>query len=87
MTRKIICEKCGSEDTNVNYRHKGELIANSARVKSKSEFHYSSQYDYYWKITAEKEHLDCHCRRCHFEWQEACGIEAQPESEENNGLG
>ena len=73
--REMKCTKCGGTDTAVTYYPKGKLINHSANERSESEFHYSLQYNYYWNITADKEHLHVHCRRCQYAWDESCGEE------------
>jgi len=69
---KRSCAKCGSDDLCIKIQPEGLLITTSARGRHPSEFVYSSEYDYYWSHTVEKEHLLIHCRCCQHEWREAC---------------
>ncbi len=66
------CKKCGSEEIATNYFKPGDLITSSAREKSTSEFIHSSEYDYYWKLTAYKEHLRLYCNDCGHIWLTRC---------------
>jgi hypothetical protein len=66
------CKKCGSEEVTTKYIEKDEHITSSGRGKHPSEFIYSSEYDFYWKWTAEKEHLRKTCNDCGNEWLTKC---------------
>jgi len=35
-----------------------------------SEFTNNSEYDYFIKVTASKDHIKKHCRTCQFHWRE-----------------
>lgn len=67
------CIKCGSDDINTTYVARNGFITSSWE-KSKGtpdkEFLYYSEYDFYYKVTAEKEHLHKHCRNCQYSWRE-----------------
>lgn len=64
------CSKCGSDKIDTKYFKKGELITSSSFTKVDNEFVRSSEYDFYYKLTAEKEHLKKHCTNCSHKWRE-----------------
>ena len=66
------CKKCGSSDVGVKLIKEGQHITGSARNKSDSEFIRSSEYDFYWKWTAYKEHLLKSCNSCKNTWRTKC---------------
>ena len=61
------CYKCASEDINTKYVKDGELINSSSMQEIDNEFIRSSEYDYFYKLTAKKEHLLKSCRNCGYE--------------------
>lgn len=64
------CKKCDSNDLVTKYVKDGELITSSSEVGIDDEFLKSSEYDFYFKITAKKEHLHKYCRNCQYSWNE-----------------
>ena len=66
------CKKCGSEEVGTCYVKEGEHITSSCRSEHTSEFIYSSEYDFYWKWTACKEHLNHTCNDCGNNWLTKC---------------
>jgi hypothetical protein len=64
------CKKCGSNDIQTRYIEEGELIDSSSTCKVETEFVTSSEYDYFYQLTAKKGHLDKHCRNCQHGWLE-----------------
>ena len=66
------CTKCGSDDLLIRHQKAGAFITSTGRGKHPSEFVHSSEYDYYWTYTVDKDHLLIHCRCCQYEWRIAC---------------
>jgi len=64
------CDKCCGADISTKYIKQGKLITSSSRVKIEDEFTSSSEYDFYFKLTAKKDHLHLHCMNCGYEWNE-----------------
>ena len=62
------CKKCGSEEVTTKHIKEGQHITSSGRGKHPSELVISSEYDFYWKWTAYKEHLNNKCNDCGNEW-------------------
>lgn len=59
------CPKCGSSDVNRQYRAKGEYIKNEKYDRCENKFAGGRGFSYY----AFREHIDNHCRCCHYRWQ------------------
>lgn len=64
------CRKCGSNDILTTHIEKGKLIDSSSIKQVENEFIASSEYDFYYRLTANKEHLSRHCRNCQYDWRE-----------------
>ena len=67
------CSKCGNNDLYIKYRNKNELITSSwprGKGTPDLEFLYYSEYDFYYKVVAAKEHLEIVCRTCQYKWRE-----------------
>jgi len=62
------CLKC--ESGNIKTRHipAGALINSSSLAKVENEFVRSSEYDYFFKLTAKTEHLLKTCE-CKYSWR------------------
>lgn len=64
------CIKCGGTEIHTRFVERGELIDRSSPNKVISEFTCNSEYDYFFKVTASKEHLKKSCRNCGYSWRE-----------------
>jgi len=64
------CCKCGSKDVLTGYVHDGECCDSSSDYEINNEFIYSTEYSYFYKLTAVKEHLYKVCRNCQYKWRE-----------------
>jgi len=64
------CKKCGSSDILTRYIEQGQLIDSSSRRNVENEYISGSEYIFYYKLTAKKEHLHKHCRNCQYNWRE-----------------
>lgn len=64
------CPKCLSTDLAVKYYAKGEVITAQGRSRLETEFVTSSQFEFYYRYNAAKEHLAKSCRRCQYKWHE-----------------
>ena len=62
----VECKKCRSSDVDINYIKDDELIDSSSIKKIETEFVSSSEYDFYFKLKAKKEHLLSTCGNCGF---------------------
>lgn len=71
----IFCAKCSEKDIVTKFIESGELIDSSSKKSVKNEFVSSSEYDFYFKLTAKKDHLHRHCRNCQYSWREKCADE------------
>lgn len=58
------CAKCGSSEIKIEFVPSGKLIDSSSLKNEKSEFIKSSEYDYYYQLTAAKDHLKKRCLSC-----------------------
>lgn len=72
------CPKCASEKIVVNFTHAGAMINHSGRHEIETEFVTSSEYDFFWKHKAAKDHLKKHCRTCQYVWRENTADEVEP---------
>jgi hypothetical protein len=63
------CSKCNSQNIKTGYVGEGELVASSSQMKVDNEFVRSSEYDYFFKLTAKTEHLSKKCE-CGYSWRE-----------------
>lgn len=63
------CSKCGSEKIKTRHVADGSLINSSSFDKVDNEFVRSSEYDYFFKLTAKMEHLLETCE-CGYSWRE-----------------
>lgn len=79
MKTDNVCVKCSSDDLQVRYIPARKLINHSGRQRVETEFVTSDQYDFFWKLTAAKEHLHKHCRNCQYAWRENVAEQAQTE--------
>jgi len=66
------CKKCDSADLVTRFVESGSLIDSSSLVMVNNDFVISSEYDFYWKLTANKDHLQKNCRNCQYSWRENC---------------
>ena len=64
------CSKCGSDNILIRHIPEGAMINGSSRHEVETEFVASSEYEFFWKLTAKKEHLSKHCRCCQYGWRE-----------------
>lgn len=64
------CSKCGGTDLLVRHVANRQLIDHSSMRKVETEFITSDEYDFFYKLTAAKEHLLKHCRQCQYAWRE-----------------
>lgn len=64
------CKKCGSDDILTTFIEEGKHINSSALKKVENEFITSSEYDFYFSLKANKDHLNKHCRNCQYSWRE-----------------
>ena len=64
------CPKCNYNDPVVTFIKDGGLITSSSFKRIDDEFVRSSEYSYYFKLTAKKDHLYKHCRECQYSWRE-----------------
>jgi len=69
VERIVMCKKCGSNDILTRHIPDDELIDSSSSARIDNEFIYSSEYQYYYKLKAKKEHLHRHCRNCQYDWR------------------
>lgn len=60
------CKKCGSSEIETKFVTKGDLIDSSSISKVVSEFTNNSEYDYFYKVTAKKDHLRKRCLNCNY---------------------
>jgi len=67
------CVKCHSDKVNVSYVPEGELIDSSSYKRVENDFITSSEYDFFFKLTAKKEHLHNKCNGCGYVWRESTG--------------
>jgi hypothetical protein len=65
-----ICKKCKSTDIATSHIEIGKLIDSSSTKKIDNEFITPSEYDFYYKLVAKKEHLHKRCRNCQYDWRE-----------------
>lgn len=71
------CNKCSSLNLSVSHVPEGRLIKSSSLSKIENEFIRSSEYELFYKLTANKEHLHFSCRECGFDWRENTANAAQ----------
>lgn len=74
------CPKCGNTDLVLKHTPKDSIVANSSTKAVETEFITSSEYDFYYKLTAKKEHIHCHCRTCQYSWQRNCADATEAKS-------
>lgn len=67
----MACKKCGGTKITANHIKDGQLINSSSFKKIDNEFIRSSEYDYFYKLTANKEHLLKSCPTCSYSWRES----------------
>jgi uncharacterized Zn finger protein len=60
------CEKCGSESFSKRFIPYRSLINSSSTKKVSNEFIDCSEYDFFYKLTAGKDHLLLKCEECGF---------------------
>lgn len=65
------CPKCGAGGVIPHYFPQGGLISTSSIAKVDNEFVQSSEYDYFYKLTAKIEHMWNRCK-CGYSWRECC---------------
>lgn len=63
------CPKCSGADLHTRYIEKRTLLDHSSLRRVENEFVTSDEYDFFYKLTAAKDHLLHHCRRCQYAWR------------------
>ena len=63
------CSKCNGSDIKKKLIADGALINSSSFAEVKTEFIYSIEYEYYYKLKAKKEHMLNSCA-CGNTWRE-----------------
>lgn len=56
------CSKCDQNTMTVKFVSKGSLINSSSTKRVENEFISSSEYDYFYKLNAKKDHLLKNCK-------------------------
>lgn len=64
------CCKCDSSNVNAKFIQSGALINSSSLRNVNNEFIDSVEYDYFYKLTAKKDHLRFECGYCGYIWRE-----------------
>jgi len=60
----IECDACGSDDVKKRFVAERSLIDSSSTRRIENEFIRCSEYDFFYKLTAEKDFLMCTCNEC-----------------------
>ena len=63
------CPKCESDGILTRYVSGGALIDSSSYQKIENNYIKSSEYDFFFKLTAKKDHLQKHCGNCQYTWR------------------
>ena len=63
------CEKCGSEDLDTQFVQYGQLIDSSSTRRVENEFIWCSEYDFFYKLSAAKDHLKITCGNCGYSYR------------------
>ena len=61
------CSKCESHNVKTTYVDKGQIIDSSSIKKVENEFVTSSEYDFFFRLNAAKEHLHIKCDECGYD--------------------
>lgn len=64
------CPKCSGTELKKKYVKYGELIDSSSFNPVDTDFVFSIEYEYYYKLKAKKEHVLVSCD-CGHQWREA----------------
>ena len=65
------CPKCKSTKLTREFIPRGQYITGSARHRHTSPFVHSSEYDFFWKWTAAKDHFVVTCSSCGHKYRAA----------------
>ena len=63
------CPKCGGTDLHITYIPQGVIVDDVKEEEAESEF-LRTYVREYKRAIADKEHLQVHCRTCHYKWRE-----------------
>jgi hypothetical protein len=64
MVMSYSCGVCNSKDVKITFVKRNSLIDSSSFHRVDNEFISASEYDYYYKLTAAKDHILCRCNVC-----------------------
>jgi len=64
------CIKCTNEDINIKFIAEGKMVDSSSNHIQEDDYLTSKESTYYFKVTAEKDHLFMECTTCGYNWRE-----------------